>query len=134
MKRRPPRSTRTDTLFPYTTLFRSEGTQFAFTGDRQRGYEQCAEERQDAGEARDDEPAIRQNGIEPVAYRHWRRRTCAGVGLRADFGGDGGELTGGDLSRIASPAVDQQLDTAAVSGSDWARNVRPALQSRDTLA
>src|SRR3546814_15426933 len=23
--RRPPRSTRTDTLFPYTTLFRSEG-------------------------------------------------------------------------------------------------------------
>src|SRR3546814_9788955 len=26
MKRRPPRSTRTDTLFPYTTLFRSEIT------------------------------------------------------------------------------------------------------------
>src|SRR3546814_5961005 len=30
MIRRPPRSTRTDTLFPYTTLFRSElGTQLA---------------------------------------------------------------------------------------------------------
>src|SRR3546814_1511055 len=26
MRRRPPRSTRTDTLFPYTTLFRSYGT------------------------------------------------------------------------------------------------------------
>src|SRR3546814_2253451 len=26
MIRRPPRSTRTDTLFPYTTLFRSVGT------------------------------------------------------------------------------------------------------------
>src|SRR3546814_16955608 len=25
MRRRPPRSTRTDTLFPYTTLFRSDG-------------------------------------------------------------------------------------------------------------
>src|SRR3546814_7777886 len=25
MNRRPPRSTRTDTLFPYTTLFRSDG-------------------------------------------------------------------------------------------------------------
>src|SRR3546814_13335148 len=25
MRRRPPRSTRTDTRFPYTTLFRSEG-------------------------------------------------------------------------------------------------------------
>src|SRR3546814_552380 len=28
MIRRPPRSTRTDTLFPYTTLFRSEGVAF----------------------------------------------------------------------------------------------------------
>src|SRR3546814_14879407 len=27
MLRRPPRSTRTDTLFPYTTLFRSHGLQ-----------------------------------------------------------------------------------------------------------
>src|SRR3546814_11847141 len=27
MLRRPPRSTRTDTLFPYTTLFRAEGFQ-----------------------------------------------------------------------------------------------------------
>src|SRR3546814_7227205 len=31
MIRRPPRSTRTDTLFPYTTLFRSGGQQIAFT-------------------------------------------------------------------------------------------------------
>src|SRR3546814_1172897 len=28
MIRRPPRSTRTDTLFPYTTLFRSMGNKF----------------------------------------------------------------------------------------------------------
>src|SRR3546814_10494089 len=28
MIRRPPRSTRTDTLFPYTTLFRSHGRAF----------------------------------------------------------------------------------------------------------
>src|SRR3546814_2731487 len=28
MIRRPPRSTRTDTLFPYTTLFRSAGDKF----------------------------------------------------------------------------------------------------------
>src|SRR3546814_3520544 len=33
MKRRPPRSTRTDTLFPYTPLFRSVGAvQFAGAG------------------------------------------------------------------------------------------------------
>src|SRR3546814_2211822 len=32
MIRRPPRSTRTDTLFPYTTLFRSTGERFAQPG------------------------------------------------------------------------------------------------------
>src|SRR3546814_2330744 len=32
MIRRPPRSTRTDTLFPYTTLFRSRGPHLASTG------------------------------------------------------------------------------------------------------
>src|SRR3546814_6300454 len=31
MIRRPPRSTRTDTLFPYTTLFRSRPTYFTDT-------------------------------------------------------------------------------------------------------
>src|SRR3546814_18601149 len=31
MIRRPPRSTRTDTLFPYTTLFRSRGTDLVNT-------------------------------------------------------------------------------------------------------
>src|SRR3546814_16998838 len=32
MRRRPPRSTRTDTLFPYTTLFRSLHRRFAVAG------------------------------------------------------------------------------------------------------
>src|SRR3546814_8532325 len=35
MIRRPPRSTRTDTLFPYTTLFRSLGGHYA-PSDRQQ--------------------------------------------------------------------------------------------------
>src|SRR3546814_15918135 len=35
MIRRPPRSTRTDTLFPYTTLFRSE---LAIAGDQQSAF------------------------------------------------------------------------------------------------
>src|SRR3546814_18437095 len=39
MIRRPPRSTRTDTLFPYTTLFRS-GSQFL--GDYARGADPFA--------------------------------------------------------------------------------------------
>src|SRR3546814_3010862 len=33
MIRRPPRSTRTDTLFPYTTLFRSGGPALSIEGD-----------------------------------------------------------------------------------------------------
>src|SRR3546814_3060850 len=33
MVRRPPRSTRTDTLFPYTTLFRSSNSPFSPGGD-----------------------------------------------------------------------------------------------------
>src|SRR3546814_12306568 len=51
MIRRPPRSTRTDTLFPYTTLFRSglvamtvDGTVFAggSPGSRHHHFEQIA--------------------------------------------------------------------------------------------
>src|SRR3546814_14862114 len=34
MIRRPPRSTRTDTLFPYTTLFRSNGSSADYHGDQ----------------------------------------------------------------------------------------------------
>src|SRR3546814_2789996 len=34
MIRRPPRSTRTDTLFPYTTLFRSDGRRDALAQGR----------------------------------------------------------------------------------------------------
>src|SRR3546814_3081360 len=37
MIRRPPRSTRTDTRFPYTTLFRSWGTKLAIDMINERG-------------------------------------------------------------------------------------------------
>src|SRR3546814_11213003 len=48
MRRRPPRSTRTDTLFPYTTLFRSE-----IPGSRNREVV-VADAPQGAGRALDD--------------------------------------------------------------------------------
>src|SRR3546814_5924220 len=53
MRRRPPRSTRTDTLFPYTTLFRSErirdqvigiGVVGQLPGQRARGVDVSVEE------------------------------------------------------------------------------------------
>src|SRR3546814_1022229 len=40
MIRRPPRSTRTDTLFPYTTLFRSQGREAMVSFVRSRLGEQ----------------------------------------------------------------------------------------------
>src|SRR3546814_14867039 len=42
MIRRPPRSTRTDTLFPYTTLFRSVGAAIGLVGG---GHERDAADR-----------------------------------------------------------------------------------------
>src|SRR3546814_4038700 len=54
MRRRPPRSTRTDTLFPYTTLFRSPGGRvFSRSGLalRNRRYGR-SQERQAAGQRR----------------------------------------------------------------------------------
>src|SRR3546814_2749237 len=38
MIRRPPRSTRTDTLFPYTTLFRSGELKFSVTENHNGSY------------------------------------------------------------------------------------------------
>src|SRR3546814_3612376 len=71
MIRRPPRSTRTDTLFPYTTLFRSVDVEFqreirlilqasaALVGDV-RGKPKCSSDllRQRAGEADGGQPVV----------------------------------------------------------------------------
>src|SRR3546814_10059940 len=59
MIRRPPRSTRTDTLFPYTTLFRSAN------GDRRLRPPACAcrDRRRDCG--RPNERASRPSCLDP---------------------------------------------------------------------
>src|SRR3546814_14929822 len=41
MIRRPPRSTRTDTLFPYTTLFRSVSDELIYA-NHERGFALCS--------------------------------------------------------------------------------------------
>src|SRR3546814_2000894 len=62
MLRRPPRSTRTDTLFPYTTLFRSpQGAAADPRGQDREG-------RADAGQCR------RLFGRTEIPPRHWRGR------------------------------------------------------------
>src|SRR3546814_17084083 len=70
---RPPRSTRTDTLFPYTTLFRSaclfagEGLA-AFAGDRGRAAQ---ERRPCAPQSRGHARAVRRTASRD--HRKWRR-------------------------------------------------------------
>src|SRR3546814_13935941 len=46
MIRRPPRSTRTDTLFPYTTLFRSEGEECARGAGEESGDDEGGQPQQ----------------------------------------------------------------------------------------
>src|SRR3546814_824360 len=68
MIRRPPRSTRTDTLFPYTTRFRSQLHDYCCKQDDGRGKRQQQDTRDDVeqtlGEAREPPPgreSIRKN-------------------------------------------------------------------------
>src|SRR3546814_3740510 len=64
MIRRPPRSTRTDTLFPSTTLFRSIGEQFLCSG---------------AGRECQREPLVSPLSRRPREEFHSRRRCARGI-------------------------------------------------------
>src|SRR3546814_3289482 len=65
MIRRPPRSTRTDTLFPYTTLFRSRFAQVlvVFLARGARDHQAGGDRRQDRGDLRHQAVADGKNGI-----------------------------------------------------------------------
>src|SRR3546814_8869863 len=63
MIRRPPRSTRTDTLFPYTTLFRSDAARQA----ADRGERRNAEEQAD-GEQRSEEHTSELQSLMRISY------------------------------------------------------------------
>src|SRR3546814_19982746 len=72
MLRRPPRATRTDTLFPYTTLFRSN----ALMGERivalqQKVYDHELEEK-------------RQVALEKYSKKHAQERSTTGRAERID--------------------------------------------------
>src|SRR3546814_9822011 len=73
MIRRPPRSTRTDTLFPYTTLFRSSGHQRRPFGQpcRFRRADEGDEEGRRIDQART-RPVSRDGGLRAVRLRSRR--------------------------------------------------------------
>src|SRR3546814_11325654 len=89
MIRRPPRSTRTDTLFPYTTLFRSAGA--AGPGTAALSHHGAEQGRTGGGEGAGGRIAAR---LSPQAARH---RGACGLALSRRPVGIGGE---GQLSRL----------------------------------
>src|SRR3546814_13509118 len=99
MIRRPPRSTRTDTLFPYTTLFRSEGAPERLN-DRATLWNEveAGEKRKDAQLAREVEFSIprelnQQQGIQLardfVEKQFVERGMVADMNVHWDMGKDG---------------------------------------------
>src|SRR3546814_17483458 len=93
MIRRPPRSTRTDTLFPYTTLFRSNASLYLATRPsdccRRRhcgdvlGATGCRTDRAPLGANAPLSNPARRNRTEPdcwIVSRHWRHAGETGVG------------------------------------------------------
>src|SRR3546814_929256 len=117
MIRRPPRSTRTDTPFPYTTLFRSvvidpavsgqqwqlhrHGPQFGHHGDGQR---RLLLARADGGAAFDDRSGL--PGIYGLEGPQWTAAQAAQLDHRAEEGRCGSVATGGVTS------ADQKLSSS----------------------
>src|SRR3546814_16750161 len=105
MIRRPPRSTRTDTLFPYTTLFRSVAP-----FDLGAGIRLSAE-------------AL----LGPAAGRGGSRRTCKGAGKA----GARGRLTA-LFALKSSPLVRMEQNGYAKSVDAWLAHVYGRLRCRLT--
>src|SRR3546814_20430756 len=84
MIRRPPRSTRTDTLFPYTTLFRSADVDDA--ADRLADAEHRGGGHHQRNAGADRHPAVGGNEIEDEAQRT-QGRTAGGGAAGSGVGG-----------------------------------------------
>src|SRR3546814_5685527 len=72
MIRRPPRSTRTDTLFPYTTLFRSLGSDHPMTLLTRMDYAERLRERGRYAEAETQIRGVIKDRIRVSGDQHYR--------------------------------------------------------------
>src|SRR3546814_10122921 len=77
MRRRPPRSTRTDTLFPYTTLFRSWG----YAPDEQFTNEALIREEYRGIRPAPGYPACPDHSLKPVLFDLLKAQDNAGIVL-----------------------------------------------------
>src|SRR3546814_18507642 len=116
MIRRPPRATRTDTLFPYTTLFRSADAAHVeqVLGD----IAPAGLEVGDIGRLAEDLAHVHQVEVDPRLGRD-RRQVQAGIGRaagpRADGGGVLERLAGDDFARpeLRADQLPHRLDSVA---------------------
>src|SRR3546814_19766940 len=138
MIRRPPRSTRTDTLFPYTTLFRSE---LADTDGLPRSFHaEAIASRSEYGDDRFDEQGIsvggfRQNAswgtfsLDATLFHSDRQRFTGLDGNDDGFGGlvtlwqrdlylDGGWRVNNGLGGLNTPAPPRQRNIGGASGRE----------------
>src|SRR3546814_19736046 len=108
MIRRPPRSTRTDTLFPYTTLFRSS----LFPSDRLSGDGHAIVRNTDAQERRRERGAAGIDGVER-AQRGPAERATARLFPLLGRGGAAGPLPTEHTPCRPAPAPCPQLGSAS---------------------
>src|SRR3546814_3671385 len=110
MIRRPPRSTRTDTLFPYTTLFRSGGKRRGGTREETTAR-QGGRQAEEGGREETLSPQGK-DGLAHASLRHCERSEAIQGGLRnaglpRGFAArnDGGSVTIWPTERLARPSL-----------------------------
>src|SRR3546814_19319525 len=128
MIRRPPRSTRTDTLFPYTTLFRSNALVHRPVRARQRRVEFGLDIAARQAEIEAGEGARRQLEFQThrmrVGVEDDARRAAAGVGGDLQIVDLGIEAGGG-----AGAAAELRLDPAFIMPPSFVSVTEPAADS-----
>src|SRR3546814_12452257 len=118
MTRRPPRSTRTDTLFPYTTLFRS--TRIGYGGFASATYSLSDEFRLTAGGrvSRDRLTAAGQGAAGPFTFRKSQTTVDWKIGAEYDVAPRlmvYGNLQTGDIPFAYSPDGGDSADNTTRS-------------------
>src|SRR3546814_16462703 len=109
MLRRPPKSTRTDTLFPYTTLFRSQRR--ACAAAAQRGRKQAGQDGDRTTHVPDSRGIARH-----IASRRRRARPCTrNAALRGFAGARGGRAGEGTMLRTLTVLLPALLGAANVA-------------------
>src|SRR3546814_9054209 len=117
MRRRPPRSTRTDTLFPYTTLFRSD-RRLGIERDRliQRILSDLGRRATRAGADIVDEDPDRAEPLDRL--RHGARA----IGLPREIGHDADARPPAcSIAATVCPAASSEISTTATA---WPRSAR----------